>query len=54
MNRRYENRDLKVGDQVMYQDEVETIHSISRDEYGEYDVQIDAITISFVNHPNLR
>ncbi|HHT7152325.1 hypothetical protein BK718_16960 [Bacillus thuringiensis serovar andalousiensis] len=32
--------DLKVGDQVMYQDEVETIHSISRDTYGEYDVQI--------------
>ncbi|MCU5233892.1 hypothetical protein P9Z39_20940 [Bacillus thuringiensis] len=31
---------LKVGDQVMYQDEVETIHSISRDAYGEYDVQI--------------
>ncbi|MHA4168908.1 hypothetical protein [Bacillus cereus] len=32
--------DLKAGDQVMYQDEVETIHSISRDKYGEYDVQI--------------
>ncbi|PFS38769.1 hypothetical protein [Bacillus thuringiensis] len=31
---------LKVGDQVIYQDEVETIHSISRDAYGEYDVQI--------------
>ncbi|MDA2461065.1 hypothetical protein PDN45_12925 [Bacillus cereus] len=31
---------LKVGDQVMYQDEIETIHSISRDQYGEYDVQI--------------
>ncbi|WP_374203819.1 hypothetical protein [Bacillus cereus group sp. BfR-BA-01393] len=32
--------DLKIGDQVMYQDEIETIHSISRDKYGEYDVQI--------------
>ncbi|EJQ21165.1 hypothetical protein IE5_02213 [Bacillus cereus BAG3X2-2] len=32
--------DLNVGDQVMYQDEVETIHSIRRDEHGEYDVQI--------------
>ncbi|MFC9728317.1 hypothetical protein [Bacillus cereus] len=32
--------DLKVGNQVMYQDEVETIHSISRDAYGEYDIQI--------------
>ncbi|WP_130067777.1 hypothetical protein [Bacillus albus] len=32
--------DLKVGDQVVYQDEVEKIHSISRDASGEYDVQI--------------
>ncbi|EMN7726837.1 hypothetical protein WB980_000080 [Bacillus cereus] len=32
--------DLKVGNQVIYQHEVGTIHSISRDAYGEYDVQI--------------
>ncbi|MED2185708.1 hypothetical protein [Bacillus wiedmannii] len=39
--------DLQVGDKVVWEDEVQTINFIKRDENGDYDIQIDGFYDKF-------